>query len=146
MEEDRIRIFQGSQIDKVFLDKVVSESGDLDVIIDDGSHINDHVIQTFQYLFPKLKKGGVYVIEDTQISYWDEYGGSSSQLNKEGTIYNFFKSLIDALNNEELVLEGYEKSYYDKYIISMHFYHNLIFVYKGDNDELSNKVYKNKFN
>lgn len=145
LEETRIKIFKGSQIDKPFLDNVIKATGELDIIIDDGSHINEHVIISFEYLFPRLKKGGVYVVEDTQTSYWEEYGGSSKEFNKKGTICTFFKSLIDGLNNEEFIIDGFKKNYYDKHIISIHFYHNMIFIYKGDNDELSNKVRKNKF-
>lgn len=144
LQERRIKIFKGSQVDEAFLDEVLNKTGALDLIIDDGSHINEHVIKTFRYLFPKLKKGGIYVIEDTQTSYWEGFGGSSHDLNKEGTIYSFFKSLIDSLNNEEFILDDYQKTYYDKHIVSMHFYHNLIFIYKGDNDEPSNYLINNK--
>ena len=38
-----------------------------DIIIDDGSHMDNHIILTFEKLFPRLIKGGYYVIED--ISY-----------------------------------------------------------------------------
>lgn len=145
LEEKRIKIYNGSQVDQLILQKIDDECGPFDLIIDDGSHINEHVIKTFEFLFPKLKIGGIYVVEDTQTSYWEEYGGSSKNLNKEGSIYNFFKSLIDSLNSEEFILDDYIKTYYDKHIVAMHFYHNLIFIYKGDNNETSNKVRNNKF-
>jgi hypothetical protein len=51
-----------------------------DIIIDDGSHVNEHVITTFEYLLPILNNEGLYVIEDTQTAYWPEYGGSSHHL------------------------------------------------------------------
>lgn len=35
-----------------------------DVIIDDGSHLDMHQIATLQNLFPHLKDGGLYIIED----------------------------------------------------------------------------------
>ena len=35
-----------------------------DIIIDDGSHLADDILQTFYKLFPFLNKGGIYVIED----------------------------------------------------------------------------------
>jgi demethylmacrocin O-methyltransferase len=145
LQERRIKIFKGSQIDFGFLETITKEIGDIDLIIDDGSHINEHVIESFKYLFPKLKKGGIYVVEDTQTSYWNDYGGDSSNFDNKQTIYGFFKSLIDGLNNEEFIIENYQKTYYDKHIVSMHFYHNMIFIYKGDNDEMSNKVRHNKF-
>lgn len=144
LQEKRIKIFQGSQVDSDFLDKVTNEIGRIDIIIDDGSHINEHVIETFKLLFPKLNDGGIYIIEDTQTSYWNDYGGDSENLNNPKTMMNFFKSLTDSLNNKEFVIANYQQSYFDKKIVSMHFYHNLIFIYKGNNDEESNFVFNNQ--
>lgn len=138
LEEKRIKIFQGSQIDSKFLDDVYSSAKSFDIIIDDGSHINEHVIETFKILFPKLNDGGIYVIEDTQTAYWEEFGGTSKDLKSEKTTMNFFKQLTDCLNHKEFIIAHYKPGYFDKKIISIHFYHNLIFIYKGDNNELSN--------
>jgi hypothetical protein len=138
LQESRIQIFKGSQVDKGFLDEVLIHTGELDIIIDDGSHMNDHVLTTFNHLFPKLKLGGIYVIEDVQTSYWPGFNGSSSELNSKDTIMGFFKSLTDGLNHKEFFKENYEPNYYDLHIVSIHFYHNLIFVYKGLNSENSN--------
>ncbi len=143
-EENRIKIFKGSQVDEVFLSFVCDTVGAFDLIVDDGSHINEHVIQSFEFLFPKLKDGGIYVIEDTQTSYWEDYNGTSVDFNKKGTIYCFFKSLIDGLNHEEFMITDYKKTFYDKHIVSMHFYHNMIFICKGINDEPSNYLVNNK--
>jgi len=44
----------------------------LDIVIDDGSHIPEHQITTFNLLFPKLNVGGVYVIEDVRGPELDE--------------------------------------------------------------------------
>ena len=126
------------------MDEVTEEIGEIDIIIDDGSHINEHVIDTFKLLFPKLNDGGIYVVEDTQTSYWKDYGGDSEDLNNSKTIMNFFKSLTDGLNNKEFIKSNYKQSYFDKKIISMHFYHNLIFIYKGNNNEESNILVNNK--
>ena len=49
------------------LDRVLADSGNqpFDVIIDDGSHVNEHQIITAEYLMPHVKRGGgVYIIED----------------------------------------------------------------------------------
>lgn len=59
-------------------------------------------------------------------------------------MYTFFKSFIDGLNYEELMIDGYQKTYYDKYIISMHFYNNMIFIEKGVSDESLNYLVNNK--
>jgi 16S rRNA G966 N2-methylase RsmD len=45
-----------------FLDYVKDEM--FDVIIDDGSHLIDHQIKSFNILKEKMKPGGIYIIED----------------------------------------------------------------------------------
>ena len=35
-----------------------------DVIIDDGSHESEHILTSLKTLFPRLKTGGYYFIED----------------------------------------------------------------------------------
>lgn len=136
LEEKRVKIFRGSQVDSVFLDKIFSEIGSPDIIIDDGSHQNQHVIESFKILFPKLKDGGIYVVEDTQTSYWSDYGGDSKDISNPMTSMNFFKKLVDGLNFREFSPDVFYKSnYFDENIVAIHFYHNLIIIYKGKNDE-----------
>jgi cephalosporin hydroxylase len=60
----RIKTFQGSQSDEKFL----TQFDNLDIIIDDGSHINTDIIRSFEVLFPRLNVGGYYCVEDTQVS------------------------------------------------------------------------------
>jgi hypothetical protein len=143
LEEKRIKIFKGDQTDELFLKESVERIGDIDIIIDDGSHINEHVVETFKILFPLLKSGGIYVVEDTQTSYWPSKGGDSNDLDNPDTTMNFFKKLTDGLNYKEYMRPGYQPSFYDKNIVSIHFYHNLIFVYKGPNEEESNLLKNN---
>jgi hypothetical protein len=143
LQERRIKIYKGSQVDFEFMERILEEIGELDLIIDDGSHINSHVIDTFKFLFPRLKENGIYVIEDTQTSYWPEYGGDSKNLSNPDTIMNYFKRLADSLNNKEFILKDYKQDYFDKKVKSVHFYHNMIFIYKGDNNEESNLLINN---
>ena len=144
LQEKRIKIFKGSQVDEEFLKDVIREIGNPDIIIDDGSHINQHMIDTFTILFPLLKDGGIYVVEDTQTSYWPAFGGDSEKLDNPTTILNYLKKTTDCLNYEEFMLRDYKPSYFDRKIVSMHFYHNLVFLYKGDNTEGSNKTMPHK--
>jgi demethylmacrocin O-methyltransferase len=134
----RIKTFQGSQTDPVFLDLVVREIGKISIIIDDGSHENEHVLFTFQHLFPHLADGGIYAIEDTQTSYWPKYGGNSKDRNDPHTSMGFFKSLVDGVNWEEFP-GTYSPTYYDLNIKSIAFYHNLIVITKGSNQERRGK-------
>jgi hypothetical protein len=139
IDEDRIKTFRGSQVDEDFLRTVVREIGSIDIIFDDGSHYNEHVIVTFKMLFPLMASNGIYVVEDLQTSYWekvkDQSWGGSKDLTAPHTSMNFFKRLIDGLNYEEFTIDRYAPSYFDRHIIAMCFYHNLAFIYKGLNNE-----------
>ncbi|MFT5639386.1 MAG: cephalosporin hydroxylase, partial [Paracoccaceae bacterium] len=42
----RVEILQGSQVDPEFLEQVQKDHGPFDVIIDDGSHRTEHVIES----------------------------------------------------------------------------------------------------
>ena len=137
-DERRIKTFRGSQDDEVFLDRVIHEIGNPDIIIDDGSHMCVHIIGTFNFLFPRLNDGGCYVVEDTQTSYWPDFGGSDTDPDDPRTTVGFFKQLVHGVNHEER-LGSREASYYDKSIISIAFYHNMIFIRKGHNVEGSQK-------
>ena len=129
LQEDRIRIFQGSQVDEEVISQVLEETGELDLIIDDGSHMNEHVIGSFELLFPHLKSGGIYVVEDTQTSYWAEYGGDDKNLDNPNTMMNYFKCLTDCMNFIEFNNDEYRLYRFKDQVASIHFYHNIIFIY-----------------
>jgi hypothetical protein len=143
LKEDRIDIFQGSQDDPRVLQGIVDKYSAFDIVIDDGSHFTPHVIASFGFLFPHLRQGGIYVVEDTQTSYWPALGGSSDDLNRATTATGFLKQLTDGLNHREIIRPGYKPTYYDLNIFTIQFYHNIIFVYKGDNSEESNHLVNN---
>lgn len=63
--DERVAFFrmdQNSPDDLIRLFNFVPEG--LDFILDDGSHFASHQLITFLVLWPKLKKGGVFIIED----------------------------------------------------------------------------------
>lgn len=66
---DRIEVFIGSQADPVFLSAVADKTGVLDFVIDDGSHFNEFTLESFKGLWPAVKPGGWYIIEDLLCSY-----------------------------------------------------------------------------
>lgn len=63
-----------------------------DLIIDDGNHWWREQILSFNTLFPFVRAGGIYIIEDTCTSYWAEYG------NNPVTCVEYFKGLVDEVN------------------------------------------------
>jgi hypothetical protein len=94
-EEPRISVEIGSQDDGNFLSRTCQQYGPFDMILDDGSHMNSHVIYSFEHLFGSVKSGGVYIIEDCGTAYWEEYEGGYL---KPTTSIEYFKSLVDDVN------------------------------------------------
>jgi demethylmacrocin O-methyltransferase len=138
VDQKRIRTYQGSQADEALLHRIAEEAGELKVVVDDGSHRPEHIRATFRVLFPLLADGGVYAIEDTQTSYWPEWGGSEDRHDPTTTMA-LVKDLLDGLNFEEFVDESYQPSYTDLHVVGVHAYHNLVIIEKGDNREGTNR-------
>lgn len=133
--EKRIDIRQCDQTDADALACLSKEYGGFDIIIDDGSHVNEDVVTTFNILFPLLRQEGIYVVEDTQTAYWPGWGGG---LDNPRTSMAFLKNLVDGLNHVEYPLANYQPSYFDRHIVEVAFFHNLVFIRKGMNDEKPN--------
>lgn len=129
LDEPRIRTIKGDQSDGAFLDRLGAGLGGLDIVIDDGSHVNAHVLASFAALFPHVRPGGWYVIEDLQTSYWPSYGGGPSG---PGTTMGLIGALLDGLHHKEY---GKAPSYTDAHVTGVHVYHNIAFIEKGFNDE-----------
>jgi cephalosporin hydroxylase len=85
----------GSQTDADFLRDVVSEMGGVDVVLDDGSHVMNHVRRTLRLLFPLLSDNGVYMIEDMHTAYMPPYGGG---IEAQANIYNDVRKIIDDMH------------------------------------------------
>jgi hypothetical protein len=63
-EEDRIKTFCSSSMDKDTMDNILSKLPQFDMVIDDGLHTMEANLETLKIVFPYLKNGGIYVIED----------------------------------------------------------------------------------
>lgn len=65
-EEERIKVFIGAQDDSDLLNSIACQAGGFDLIVDDGSHRGKDHVASFEALWPDLRDGGWYVIEDCQ--------------------------------------------------------------------------------
>jgi len=72
-EEAQIEIFIGDAADRSFCRQVLSQTGPLDVVIDDGGHKASQQLTAFEELYPAVRDGGVYIVEDTHTSFWPEF-------------------------------------------------------------------------
>ncbi|HUJ94098.1 MAG TPA: hypothetical protein VLW84_02445 [Terriglobales bacterium] len=135
LSERRLDIRQCSQTDAEALLSLSKDYNGFDIIIDDGSHLNQDIIKTFGILFPLLRDQGIYVVEDTQTAYWPTWGGG---LANPHSSMEFFKKLLDGLNHVEYPLANYEPTYFDRHITEIAFFHNLVIIRKGLNNEQTN--------
>lgn len=136
VERQRVVTLRGNQSDVALLNSFVERFGAPDIVVDDGSHRSEDVIASFRVLFPHLRPGGLYVVEDLQTSYWPRFGGSSTDLTGPATSMGFLKMLVDGLNHEEITpASGRLPVPTDTQIVGVHFHHNLAVVEKGSNEE-----------
>ena len=119
---DNIEIHIGSQDDAQFLDKVADQYGEFDILLDDGSHVNSHVIKTFETLYGRVAENGVYLIEDMHTSYWPKFGGG---LRKKGSFIEFAKAKVDELNAPH-VREDFEVTDVTRTTDSVSFYDSVV--------------------
>lgn len=143
LQEDRVKILRGNQIDPKVLEKISSE-GVFDIIIDDGSHKNTDIVTTFEYLFPRLAPGGLYVIEDLNVCYW----GDTHNVGKPVAI-DRMKKLVDEVmsggksgigdvrkdqEDGEYKKRGDGKmTWWEKNVAFVHFYRSMAFIGKHTN-------------
>jgi hypothetical protein len=124
-------------VDAPKLTSLARELGPFDFIIDDGSHLNAHQIETFGILWPHLKDGGTYIVEDVQTSYWPSYGGGPLGTPGYGkSCMQWFKERVDSVNLSEFLQPAPGRL--DPGIASIAFHHNLIVLKKDLAERYSN--------
>ena len=120
---DRVQVLQGSQVDPDFLAHLVATRGPFDLIIDDGSHRNEHVVESYGILFPTLVPGGIYVAEDVQTAFIPRFGGSLT-LDAPNSV-GYFAGIMTRFgtgDSDPLVAD----------VAAMERFHNMVALHKAD--------------
>lgn len=125
----------GDQSDNRVLHHLGQTYGPFDIIIDDGSHKVDDVLQSWVTLWEYLAEGGWYVIEDLQTAYWPNFGGSSVRTGE--TTIGFLQGLIDRIHYAEFDIPAYTPNRFDTTVIGLEIARNIAFILKGDNTKPS---------
>jgi hypothetical protein len=97
---DKITTFIGDQNNPEDLLSLINQydlSGRIDIIIDDGSHLSQHIITSFKTLFPHLKKGGFYFVQSLHAG-WAEREKTVPEL--KNIVSNFEDSEYFDYNNK----------------------------------------------
>ena len=151
-EGERYKIFKADQSNENNLKEVIKNiSHPLFFVIDDGSHIPEHQILSFDHFFELLQPGGVYIIEDIETSYWSKNHIYNYLTNygyhHPNSVVEFFKLLIEDVNSEYLKNENISlqnkfirnriSENNRKRISSITFCHNCIIIEKKTDSEYS---------
>lgn len=97
--EERITIEIADQSNLEHLSVLSRRYGPFDVIIDDGSHFWNHQVESLHALFPELKKGGVYILEDIDTSYFPaDYSNGATT-----SAMDYIKQLLDYMVGDRFV-------------------------------------------
>jgi hypothetical protein len=111
---DRIIIELADQSDIEELTGVAVRHGPFDIIVEDGSHMWEHQITSLRTLFPFLRNGGMYIVEDLQTNYGPmsaDYRGVASF-----SCIEFLKSWLDLLvGDDQVSLERIEDAFLRSY-------------------------------
>jgi hypothetical protein len=128
-EKPGVHVRIGDQSDPAFLKEVVEEFGVPDVVLDDGSHNQSHILASFQFLYPQMPKNGIYMVEDLHTAYWDDerYEGG---IGKPTTFVNISKNFIDQLNADH-TRGAIAPNIMTRHTYSICFYDSVIVFEKG---------------
>jgi hypothetical protein len=142
------KVFKGDQSKIEDLNTIINELYRCEIIIDDGSHVPEHQLFSFNYLFENLLSfGGIYIIEDIETSYWKDSTLYDYEIkagyNKSNNIVKIFRKVSDIVNREFLTekallkIKSYGKINFEnlKYISFIMFGQNCIIIKKMSKDE-----------
>ncbi len=128
-DENQIDVILGDQSKEKDLKNLIDKiNNPLDIIIDDGSHVNKYTLISFEYLWPHLNSGGIYIIEDTICTYdkvdmeWPGMNRNRKNMNVRNNRKDIDKFLLNNIMNMDLG---------EADIFSIQIYRNVIIFQKG---------------
>lgn len=75
---ERIEIYVGDQANSVQMANLADSCGPFDVVIDDGGHMTEAQHVAFDVLWPAVRKGGFYAIEDLHAGFSPKFNPSAA--------------------------------------------------------------------
>jgi SAM-dependent methyltransferase len=107
--EGRIKSYWGiNQADKQKLGEIVESEfhGQLDLVIDDASHLYGPTKSSFETLFPLVRPGGFYIIEDWAWAHWPEVIERDAKWMTSKPVTNLVCELVEAIGSSSLLIKN----------------------------------------
>jgi cephalosporin hydroxylase len=105
--ENRFAHFGTSQRDGEMLRQIILRelADELDLVVDDASHTYEETKASFEFLFPLLRPGGIYVIEDWSWAHRPDYQSSDARFSKRHALSNLLFEQIMLLGSSLVISE-----------------------------------------
>ena len=105
--ENRSVHFDTSQCDGDKLREIVlgELADELDLVVDDASHTYEETRASFEFLFPLLSPGGVYVIEDWSWAHHPDYQSPDAPFSGRPALSNLLFEQMMLLGSTRLISE-----------------------------------------
>ena len=108
--------------------------GGIDLVIDDASHVGEYSLATYRTLLPRVKSGGLYVIEDWCTGYLPQWGDGSAFV--ERSLQDRVAGYARRIASHDYGMVGFVKSLLDEVgagpIRSLHAVSCFVALTKGD--------------
>ncbi len=138
LEKEGFEIFIGSQSDNKFWRDFYSKVGKIDILLDDGGHLNEQQIVTVSESVNNIKNNGLIVTEDVHSSYLRSFGNPF-----KFSFINYSKYLVDVVNSRFVDLQFKRKNELRKKIFSISFYDSIVVFKINSKKSLDSVVIKN---
>ncbi|MET3497453.1 class I SAM-dependent methyltransferase [Variovorax boronicumulans] len=119
-EAHGFEIHIGDQADPAFWDRFYAQVGPVDVLLDDGGHMNHQQIVTTDKAIDHLNDGGLLIVEDVHASYLSEFHNPS-----EYSFINFARKMVDSINARFPAVQYVGKNY-GRRVYSTAFYESIV--------------------
>ena len=92
----------GDKLRQIVLGELADE---LDLVVDDASHTYEETRASFEFLFPLLSPGGIYVIEDWSWAHHPDYQSADARFSNRRALSNLLFEQIMLLGSTLLISE-----------------------------------------
>ena len=138
LEKHGFEIYIGSQSDKNFWKNFYSKVGKVDVLLDDGGHVNDQQIITLSESLHNMNDDGIILTEDVHTSYFKKFGNPSKY-----SFINYSKYLVDVINSRFPETKIKKNNDFRNKIHSISFYESIVAIKINSKKSIEPVILKN---